>query len=71
MIVIELFDIFVDVNIAISCLKRTFRSEIFLLDFSQKILTDLKANFIKFELSTTFRSWDINKLDFPFERLFL
>ena len=39
-------------------IKKVFKSEIFLLDFSQKILTDLKIKFIKFELSTTFRYWD-------------
>ena len=31
-------------------IKRAFRSETFLLDF-QKNLTDLKTNFVKFELS--------------------
>ena len=36
--------------------ERAFRSEIFLLDFFSKILTaDMKTNFTKFELSTTFR----------------
>ena len=33
--------------------------KVFGLIFSQKILTDLNANFTKFELSTTFLSWGI------------
>ena len=36
--------------------------------FSQKFLTDLKTNFIKFKLYTTFRFQDGN-LDFPFKVL--
>ena len=43
--------------------------------FCHKILTDLKTNFTKFELSTTFRSWGITdyipikKSFFPLEIL--
>ena len=37
-------------------LKRAFGSKNFERDFFSRILTDLKTNFTKFELSTTFRS---------------
>ena len=42
-----------------SLLGRAFRLKILCSVFSQKILTDLKTNFTKFELSTTFRFQDI------------
>ena len=42
-------------NILLSSFFRAFRSKIFCLVFSQKFLTNLKTNFTKFELSTTFR----------------
>ena len=39
--------------------KRVFRSEILCSIIFHKNSTDLKTNFTKFELSTTFHSWDI------------
>ena len=54
----------------IRILKKHSGSYFFCSVFSQKFLTDLKTNFTKFELSTTFRSQNTT-LDLPLERLFV
>ena len=57
-------------NAIYTSLKRAFRSEIFLLGFLAENLINLKTNFIKFEVSTTFRSRDLTVLISPQKGIF-
>ena len=50
--------------------ERAFRSDILLLDFSQKYLTDLKTSFTKFWAVFDLPLLRYNRLDFFLERLF-